>query len=108
MGCGILFPHDYDSEVDSDLSPDENDSPDLLRGDDDSYLTDSSEDEDFWGEKKGDNSGTKVQVSCQTLKGFSPAIIMRMHYCCVYLHAQCNNYNLFFVFRYFLHAMVRS
>jgi hypothetical protein len=25
MGCGILFPPDYDSEVDSDLSPDDPD-----------------------------------------------------------------------------------
>ena len=62
MGCGILFPPDYDSEIDSDLSPDENDSPEFPEGDD-LYHTSDSEDEDaIWGQKNKDESGTKVQV----------------------------------------------
>ncbi|KAJ8298995.1 hypothetical protein KUTeg_023055 [Tegillarca granosa] len=61
MGCGILFPPDYDSEADSDLSPDDLECIDTA----DDYPTSDSDDEDLYGErlKPGfDDSGTKVQV----------------------------------------------
>ena len=45
MGCGILFPPDYDSEVDSDLSPDDPDvCNDVLAVFEDS---DSEDDDDY-------------------------------------------------------------
>lgn len=55
MGCGILFPPDYDGETDSDLSPD-----DMI--DDD--FSDDSDYEDLrpGGERLLDQSGTKVWV----------------------------------------------
>jgi len=65
MGCGIMFPPDYDSEVDSDLSPDENESLDSVENNG-LYNTDSdSEDEDFMynGRNQDLETGTKVQVS---------------------------------------------
>ena len=60
MGCGIMFPPDYDSEVDSDLSPDENECPDFQE---EPYHSSDSEDEEFWGGNKDFETGTKVQVS---------------------------------------------
>ncbi|XP_045174288.1 SPRY domain-containing protein 3-like [Mercenaria mercenaria] len=59
MGCGIMFPPDYDSEVDSDLSPDENESPDFQE---EPYHSSDSEDDEFWGGNKDFESGTKVQI----------------------------------------------
>ena len=64
MGCGILFPPDYDSEADSDLSPDENSSPDFLSNEDhNDYDLSDSDDDLMWGGEGQDESGTKVQVS---------------------------------------------
>ena len=63
MGCGILFPPDYDSEADSDLSPDENSSPDFLSNEDhNDYDLSDSDDDLLWGGEGQDESGTKVQV----------------------------------------------
>lgn len=62
MGCGILFPRDYSSEMDSDGSHDL--SPDYYED----YLeledchTSESEDEEWWERPYAEN-GTKVQVS---------------------------------------------
>jgi hypothetical protein len=66
MGCGILFPRDYCSELDSDgsqdASPDGSESPDdLLELEFDS----ESEDEEWWERPYAEN-GTKVQVSCMS------------------------------------------
>ena len=64
MGCGILFPPDYDSEADSDCSPDENSSPDFLSNEDQNdYDLSDSDDDLMWGGEGQDESGTKVQVS---------------------------------------------
>lgn len=63
MGCGILFPPDYDSEADSDLSPDENSSPDFLSNEDQNdYDLSDSDDDLMWGGEGQDESGTKVQI----------------------------------------------
>ena len=63
MGCGILFPPDYDSEADSDLSPDESSSPDFLSNEDQNdYDLSDSDDDLMWGGEGQDESGTKVQV----------------------------------------------
>lgn len=60
MGCGILFPNDYDSEADSDQSPDD---PDVSNRELDEYPSDSdSEDENMWWRQGNDEQGTKVQV----------------------------------------------
>ncbi|KAL4224836.1 hypothetical protein ACF0H5_015532 [Mactra antiquata] len=60
MGCGIMFPPDYDSEVDSDLSPDENECPEFI---DEPYHSSDSEDEDLWGPGNKDfETGTEVQI----------------------------------------------
>ncbi len=70
MGCGILFPRDYNCDADSDgmhdLSPD-NASDDgvddyLELGDD--IGTSESEDEQWW-EKPSAENGTKVQVGAK-------------------------------------------
>ena len=65
MGCGILFPRDYRSEVDSDgsshdSSPDGVDSPvdELLEPEE---FSSDSEDEEWW-ERPHAESGTKVKV----------------------------------------------
>ena len=75
MGCGILFPPDYDSEVDSDLSPDEVEPPHFIE-DDDTYHSSDSEDDDSWLGGKEDESGTKVQVCI--LEYFLCSIISRL------------------------------
>lgn len=50
MGCGILFPPDYDSEADSDLSPDDPDVyNDVLA--DENYSDD--DDDDLYDEVEG-------------------------------------------------------
>jgi hypothetical protein len=64
MGCGILFPRDYNSEADSDgshdLSPDHlEDAIDYLELED--YHSSESEDEEWWERPYAEN-GTKVQV----------------------------------------------
>ncbi len=65
MGCGILFPREYNSEMDSDgshnLSPDycEDSVEDYLEQD---YHSSESEDEEWWERPHAEN-GTKVQVS---------------------------------------------
>lgn len=60
MGCGIHFPNDYDSEADSDQSPDD---PDVSNRELDEYPSDSdSEDENMWWRHGNDEQGTKVQV----------------------------------------------
>ncbi|KAL5006891.1 hypothetical protein ScPMuIL_015697 [Solemya velum] len=58
MGCGILFPPDYDSELDSYFSPEEleNAFEQLDEGDTD------SDDDDLWGRVPVEEKGTKVQV----------------------------------------------
>ncbi|XP_064634542.1 SPRY domain-containing protein 3-like isoform X2 [Lineus longissimus] len=62
MGCGILFPRDYSSELDSDgsqdASPDGSESPDDLL---ELELDSESEDEEWWERPCAEN-GTKVQV----------------------------------------------
>lgn len=71
MGCGILFPNDYDSEADSDQSPDD---PDVSNRelDLDEYPSDSdSEDENMWWRHGNDEQGTKVQVGLSSLSGFT-------------------------------------
>lgn len=64
MGCGILFPRDYNSEADSDGSRDsgqgdEDEDEDYL--DQDDLRSSDSEDEE-WREKPFMDDGTKVQV----------------------------------------------
>lgn len=72
MGCGILFPNDYDSEADSDQSPDD---PDVSNRELDEYPSDSdSEDENMWWRQGNDEQGTKVQV-----RGLSYQVIMLVH-----------------------------
>ncbi|CAH1785723.1 unnamed protein product [Owenia fusiformis] len=66
MGCGILFPRDYNSEEDSDISPDvspdaEDKIDELLNLESDYHSSDSEEEEDWW-EKPNAETGTKVQV----------------------------------------------
>lgn len=70
MGCGIMFPPDYDSEVDSDLSPDENEGTDSVEHN--GLYTDSdSEDEEYmYGRNLDVETGTKVQVSSLMLLKF--------------------------------------
>lgn len=86
MGCGILFPPDYDSEADSDLSPDENSSPDFLSNEDQNdYDLSDSDDDLMWGGEGQDESGTKVQVcyqwifslfsNWQNIKKFTPTYL---------------------------------
>ncbi|WAR02960.1 SPRY3-like protein [Mya arenaria] len=62
MGCGIMFPPDYDSEVDSDLSPDENEG---TEPGDAPYHSDTDSEEEDWGQYHGNKepeTGTKVQI----------------------------------------------
>ena len=65
MGCGILFPRDYNCDADSDgmhdLSPDNvsDDGVDYLELED--LGSSDSEDEEWWGKPNAEN-GTKVQV----------------------------------------------
>ena len=65
MGCGILFPRDYNCDADSDgmhdLSPDNvsDDGVDYLELED--LGSSDSEDEEWW-EKPNAENGTKVQV----------------------------------------------
>ena len=65
MGCGILFPRDYNSEVDSegshDLSPDFIDDGYDYLGDEEYDHNSDSEDEEWW-EKPYAENGTKVEV----------------------------------------------
>ncbi|XP_041365187.1 SPRY domain-containing protein 3-like [Gigantopelta aegis] len=56
MGCGILFPSDYDSEADSDLSPDEPE--DIFQ--EDAWESSDEEDEEPW--PREEEKGTKVQI----------------------------------------------
>ncbi|KAK6191440.1 hypothetical protein SNE40_003129 [Patella caerulea] len=62
MGCGILFPADYDSELDSELSPDDPDD-EIPNCNEDEICPDSDNDdeEEPW-EKSNNESGTHVQV----------------------------------------------
>ena len=68
MGCGILFPRDYNSELDSDgshdASPDMSDDPleDYLELDEFSHHTSSESEDEEWWEKPFAENGTKVQV----------------------------------------------
>ena len=63
MGCGILFPRDYNSDADSDGSHESHDSD----GENEDYIeleeyrSSDSEDEERWGRPQVE-SGTKVQV----------------------------------------------
>ena len=77
MGCGILFPRDYNPDaVDSDGSrdsPDVSDNEDYLDMDD--YrrgagpgASSDSEDERWWERAHMTNSGTLVQVRSQSLQ----------------------------------------
>ena len=69
MGCGILFPRDYNSEIDSDGSHDL--SPDYGEEDlelDPDYHSSDSEDEEWWERPYAEN-GTKVQVGGLPLGG---------------------------------------
>ena len=56
MGCGILFPADYDSEADSDLSPDEPE--DIFQ--EEAWESSDEEDDEPW--QREEEKGTKVQV----------------------------------------------
>lgn len=62
MGCGILFPRDYNSEADSEDSRDSSDS-DAEAEDyiDVQGFSDSDDDDDWW--EPAAQSGTKVQAS---------------------------------------------
>ncbi|OWF36364.1 SPRY domain-containing protein 3-like isoform X1 [Mizuhopecten yessoensis] len=59
MGCGILFPPDYDGETDSDLSPDD---PDVHNDMVDDFSDDSDEDDIIPGGRVLDQNGTKVWI----------------------------------------------
>jgi len=63
MGCGIMFPPDYDSEADSDLSPDENETPEPG---DAPYNSDTDSEDEDWAQfprlNQEPETGTKVQV----------------------------------------------
>lgn len=64
MGCGILFPRGYSSEMDSDGSPDM--SPDMTEDGTEEFLerdyhSSDSEDEEWW-QRPYAEKGTKVQV----------------------------------------------
>ena len=65
MGCGILFPRGYSSEMDSDGSPDM--SPDMTEEGPEEFMerdyhSSDSEDEEWWRRPYAEK-GTKVQVS---------------------------------------------
>ncbi|XP_069132478.1 SPRY domain-containing protein 3-like isoform X2 [Argopecten irradians] len=59
MGCGILFPPDYDGETDSDLSPDD---PDVHNDMIDEFSDDSDDDDIIPGGRFLDQNGTKVWI----------------------------------------------
>ena len=64
MGCGILFPRGYSSEMDSDGSPDM--SPDMTEEGPEEFMernyhSSDSEDEEWW-QRPYAEKGTKVQV----------------------------------------------
>ncbi|XP_067655454.1 SPRY domain-containing protein 3-like [Haliotis asinina] len=60
MGCGIYFPNDYDSEADSDLSPEDPEDDVLLENDE--LSSDSEEEEEEGWARHPEDVGTKVQV----------------------------------------------
>ena len=65
MGCGILFPRDYNGETDGDGSQDSGQGDD---DDDEDYLDledlrSSDSEEEEWGERPYPEEGTKVQVA---------------------------------------------
>ncbi|XP_052226309.1 SPRY domain-containing protein 3-like isoform X2 [Dreissena polymorpha] len=63
MGCGIMFPPDYDSEVDSDLSPDETEeSQERVVDHDNLYNPETDSEDDDWANyvNKEPETGTKI------------------------------------------------
>ena len=77
MGCGILFPPDYDSEADSDLSPDD---PDVCNDVLAEYEDSDSEDEDIYddGAERRVNGGQPAEdgtLVCVSRIGHSDSII---------------------------------
>ena len=73
MGCGILFPNDYDSEVDSDPSPDDPEVNNMNNemGPNKLYDSDSedSDEEDMLWQPGREEQGTKVQVMFAVFNG---------------------------------------